>query len=156
MDHRTTPGTASPVTPIDRACEAVLIDEAGNEYPLPCDFSYDTRDPYAITFALRGSQRDVRWVFARALLAAGVFEPSGEADVHVWPTVSARGEARVAIELTNRGLTALALVPARDALAFLRATEAIVPSGTESSAVDIEAELAALLDASRGGVDHPE
>lgn len=151
MDQRIRPGCD--VDPISRSCTGVLIDEAGHEFPVPCEFGYDATDPYALSFSLHGAQREVVWVFARALLADGCFEPAGEADVHVWPTVSAQGEARVAVELANQGLTALVLVPSRLVLSFLAEAEALVPRGTESTELDLDATLTALLQPSSDDVD---
>ena len=143
----------SGLDPISRSCTGVLIDEDGHEFPVPCEFAYDAADPYATTFSLHGAQRSVVWVFARTLLTEGCFEPAGEADVHVWPTVSAHGESRVAIELANQGLTALVLVPSRVVLGFLADTEVLVPRGTESTAFELDATLTALLQTSSDGVD---
>ena len=143
MDPRT--DTTARAGAITTLCEGVLIDENGDELAVPCVLGYDPADPYAILFTLHGTHREVTWVFARTLVADGVFEPSGEADVHVWPTVSARGHARVAIELANRGITALILVPSSVVIGFLDRTEALMPYGAESGALDIDAALSALL-----------
>ncbi|HEX7738349.1 MAG TPA: SsgA family sporulation/cell division regulator [Marmoricola sp.] len=148
--------SATPTARIMTTCEGVLIDEDGNEISVPCALGYDPGDPYAISFTLHGAQREVTWVFARTLIADGVFEPTGEADVHVWPTVSARGHARVAIELANAGVTALVLVPSCVTLGFLDRTEALMPFGTESAAIDLDATVDALLGSSLDGLESPD
>ena len=45
------------------------------------------------------------WVFARGLLLRGVYEPVGDGDVQVFPSVDAEGRAVVALVLrrSDRG-----------------------------------------------------
>ena len=51
----------------------------------------------------------------------------------------------MAVELANAGLTALVLLPSCIVVGFLDRTEAQMPFGAESTAIDIDADLAALL-----------
>lgn len=114
---------------------------------------YDARDPYAVQVAFHtghGDDRDaVQWTFARSLLSDGVSAPAGEGDVQVWPS-SAAGQDVVCLSLSSPSGQALFEVPLRELVDFLARTHRNVPPGTESSHVDVEAELAMLLWAEPG------
>ncbi|RZU46026.1 sporulation and cell division protein SsgA [Streptomyces sp. BK022] len=114
--------------------------------PLRMDLAYDPGDPYAVRvlFTYPDTRRTVEWIMGRDLLAAGMAEPAGEGDVRIWP---ARTAARDAVHIRLSGLTGTALfeAPAEEIAAFLRATEAVVPSGTESRHLDMGALLTHLL-----------
>ena len=114
-------------------------------------FSYDARDPFAawITFGCAGSGTEdrVTWLVGRELLRAGLDWPTGDGDVRVGPTA-----ATDVLFLHLRSPAGEALMElSRSALAtFLAATETLVPSGAEETAIDLDDELAVLL-SDRGG-----
>ena len=122
---------------------------------VPAVLAYRADDPFTvrITFGDTGAGRDadggVVWLVGRELLQAGLHRPAGDGDVRVWPAAATTdvlflhlrapsGEAL--FELSRATLTA-----------FLRETEALVPTGTEATVLDMDDELAALL--SNGGAD---
>ncbi|MEJ7743255.1 MAG: SsgA family sporulation/cell division regulator [Nocardioidaceae bacterium] len=71
---------------VTRTLTLELIDATGAATPLAAELLYDKSDPYAVAACFRtGLDLPVRWVFARDLLAEGLYEPTGDGDVHVWP-----------------------------------------------------------------------
>lgn len=122
-----------------------LIDSRGGSIPLPAALDYDTEDPYAVAASFNTGESNVRWVFARELLASGVYEPTGDGDVHVWPCLDVRGRAVTIIELTSPDGEALMQARSADVCAFLRRTESLVRSGQESQLVDVDSAIARIL-----------
>ncbi|MFD8295083.1 SsgA family sporulation/cell division regulator [Streptomyces bauhiniae] len=114
--------------------------------PLRMNLAYELDDPYAVrvSFVYPDTGQTVEWVIGRDLLAAGLAEPAGEGDVRIWPACTAAWQA-VRIRLSSPAGTALFEAPAEEIAAFLRATEAVVPRGTESRHVDTDALLTHLL-----------
>jgi hypothetical protein len=109
---------------------------------------YSAADPYAVRMAFHvGTDEPVEWIFARDLLAAGIQARHGEGDVQVWPSAAScgRSEPVLNIELSSPFGRAHFEAPAAAMSAFLRRTYQVVPAGEESSFVNIEAELNALL-----------
>jgi len=123
---------------------------------IPAAFSYVVADPFAvrITFGETGADADpaepgVTWLVGRELLRSGLDRPAGDGDVRVWP-VSATADV---LFLHLRAPSGEALFElSRTALAaFLRETELLVPTGSETATLDLDEELTALL--SNGGPD---
>ena len=100
-----------------------------------------------VTFRTGGTDGSeaVRWTFARQLLTDGVTRPVGEGDVQVWP-LHGSGQPVVCLALSSPSGRALFEVPLSDLVEFLTRTYAAVPTGSEAQHVDLDAELAALLD----------
>jgi hypothetical protein len=113
--------------------------------PVLADMSYDIADPYALRVAFHTGGSDVvEWTFARALLTDGVTHPVGEGDVQVWPSHSG-GRPVVCLSLSSPSGRALFEAPLADLVEFLTKTYTVVPTGSESDYVDVDAELALLL-----------
>ena len=74
----------------------------------------------------------------------GVTRPVGEGDVQVWPSHSG-GKPVVCLLLSSRAGRALFEAPLTELVEFLTKTYAVVPTGSESDHVDVDAELALLL-----------
>jgi hypothetical protein len=134
----------APMT-VTRAITLELIDQTGSATPLAAQLCYDKNDPYAVSASFVTGPTEVRWVFARDLLAEGLYEPTGDGDVHVWPCIDARGTAVTILELTSPDGEALMQARSRDLSEFLAITEALVPVGSESEYVDFSAALDELL-----------
>lgn len=115
-----------------------LIDSGGRATPLAAELSYDSRDPYAVTALFKTQDASVRWVFARELLREGLFDPTGDGDVHVWPCLDARGHAVTIIELSSPDGEALLQAQSDEVNEFLRQSEQLVPVGTEDDLVDVD------------------
>ncbi|WP_353940368.1 SsgA family sporulation/cell division regulator [Streptomyces sp. HUAS MG91] len=101
------------------------------------EFSYDTRDPLAVTLVVEGDgQRLVRWVFARELLTEGLVARAGEGDVVLWPVDGPDGERSAFCLRLGSTRTALFEIPAEAVAGWLAGTYALVPRGTELDGVD--------------------
>ncbi len=119
---------------------------------------YDATDPFAVRIAFgdAGDRDDsfdaedgVAWLVSRELLQRGLAGPSGDGDVRVWP---AHGATDVLfLHLRAPSGEALFELSRATVSAFLRHTETLVPSGAESTMLDLDQELQVLL--SNGGAD---
>jgi hypothetical protein len=123
---------------------------------VPALLSYEAADPFAvrIIFGDTGSgpgaaDDGVTWLMGRDLLRVGLDRPAGEGDVRVWPA-SATADV-LFLHLRAPSGEALFELSRATLAAFLRETEALVPSGSEAAVLDLDDELAALL--SNGGAD---
>ncbi|MET0839746.1 MAG: SsgA family sporulation/cell division regulator, partial [Marmoricola sp.] len=85
------------------------------------------------------------WTFARELLAEGLYTPSGNGDVQVWPCLSSTGDAVVIIELSSPDGLALLQAPSRTVHDFVARTHEVVPEGEETSHLAMDAMISQLL-----------
>jgi hypothetical protein len=127
--------------------ELRLVVPGGPSLPVVAGLRYDSNDPWAVRVAFQtGGEGEgiVEWMFARQLLTDGVAQACGDGDVRVWPAL--HGTERV-VNLAMASPSGSALFEMdRDALVeFLQQTYLAVPTGHESEAVDLDAELALLL-----------
>ena len=145
MPSRWTPGHSCPIT------LQLIGPQSWTEVPaLLC---YDTSDPFAVRIAFGDVGDDtgrvdpddggIAWLVSRELLQVGLDRPSGDGDVRVWP---AHGASDVLfLHLRAPSGEALFELSRATVAAFLRQTETLVPSGTESSLLDLDDELQVLL-----------
>ncbi len=128
--------------------ELRLVVPGGPSLPIRAGLRYETADPWAVRVAFQtGGEGDgvVEWMFARQLLTDGVATTVGEGDVRVWPT-QVDGDYFVNLAMASPSGSALFEID-RDALVeFLQQTYLAVPTGSEEEVVDLDAELALLLD----------
>jgi hypothetical protein len=124
-----------------------LIDSTGAATPLDAELQYDPRDPYAVTTVFMTGRSQVRWTFGRDLLTAGLYEPAGDGDVHVWPCLDAEGHAVVIIELCSPDGEALLQARSEGLYAFVERIGRLVAPGSESEHLDLDATIAAILEA---------
>lgn len=122
-----------------------LIDATGTATPLQADLGYDVRDPYAVVASFGSPDTAVCWVFGRSLLSRGLFEPTGEGDIHIWPCLDSCGRAVTIIELSSPDGVALMQARSNQVAGFLRETEVLVPFGSEDLGSDVDAAIARLL-----------
>ena len=137
----------SSISTVSAELELRLVVPGGPSLPVLANLTYTTSDPWAVRVAFQtGGEGDgiVEWMFARQLLTDGVAGACGEGDVRVWPAL--HGTERV-VNLAMASPSGSALFEIdRDALVeFLQQTYLAVPTGSESSVVDLDAELARLL-----------
>ena len=128
--------------------ELALVAPDGEGLPVAAVLRYEVIDPYAVHVGFRtGAEEVVEWTFARQLLTDGVAERTGEGDVQVWPiTATAPGAAAaVCLSLSSPSGAAQFEAPLDDLVEFLSRTYCLVPVGSESVFVDVDAELALLL-----------
>jgi hypothetical protein len=122
-----------------------LIDAAGSVTPIEAELRYDRFDPYAVTAVFRTGSTQVRWVVSRDLIAEGIYEPTGDGDVHVWPCLDAQGRAVVVIELRSPDGEAMMQTRSDALTAFIASTDAVVPRGAESVLIDVDAAIEGFL-----------
>lgn len=114
---------------------------------MPAELRYDVTDPWAVTLVFPYGDdhgNSPPWRISRELLAAGLREPAGIADVRIWP--SEDGVLLIRLTGTNGCLTFT--VVRHRVVAFLARTYLLVPDGSEAERVDMDAELRQIL----GGV----
>ena len=122
-----------------------LIDAAGGATPLDTELAYDPRDPFAVSATFNTIAGDVRWTFGRDLLIGGLYEPTGDGDVHVWPCLDNEGEPVVIIELCSPDGEALVQVRTTAITAFVERMTAAVAPGSEADYMDVDAAIAAIF-----------
>jgi len=132
---------------ITEAMQMEFVDSEGTSTPLEASFEFDPTDPYAISILFKAEPVPVRWTFARDLLIEGFYEPTGDGDVHVWPCLSAEGNAVVILELNSPSGEVLVQVSSRAVSTFIHQMLAVVPQGTEADLLDFDTELTELLSA---------
>ena len=135
-------GTALPVV---TTLTMELFAPLGTVTPVAVELSYDPADPFAVAAVFDADGERVRWTFARELLRLGLFEPTGDGDIHLWPSTDASGEETVILELCSPDGESTLQSRAVTVATFLEATSRVVPFGTESSYVDIDALVAGIL-----------
>jgi hypothetical protein len=138
----------SHISTVRTELELRLVVPGGPSLPVLADLRYAADDPWAVRVAFQtGGDGDgvVEWMFARQLLTDGVAGTVGEGDVRVWPAL-ADGEPVINLAMASPSGSALFEID-RDALIeFLQQTYLAVPTGTEEDVVDLDSELALLLD----------
>jgi hypothetical protein len=109
--------------------------------PVVTRWTYCTDDPFAVTIEIqtRGN-RFVDWVLARELLVEGLTGPAGIGDVQVRPANMGEWDVTL-VEIRSPDGHAVLEVD-RDLLRqFVQATIDLIPLGSESMAIDIDAEI---------------
>ena len=134
--------------------ELCLVVPGGPSVPLRADLRYTADDPWAVRVAFQvgsadtgsGSDDDgvVEWLFARQLLTDGIAGTVGEGDVRVWPSMVA-ADRIVHLAMASPSGSALFELGRDELVEFLQQTYLAVPTGTEESFVDLDAELALLF-----------
>src|SRR3954465_2960115 len=132
---------------ITESVELEFVDPQGDATSIDADLVFDPADPYAVTMVFRTGGRGVFWTWGRELLVEGLYEPTGDGDVHVWPCLSSNGAAVVIIELCSPAGELLVQASPRSVTTFVRSMLQSVPDGQESSYVDFDDELAQILSA---------
>ena len=134
----------APLT-VTQAVTLELIDPTGAVTPIEAELHYDPRDPYAVTTVFMTGASTVRWTFGRQLLCDGLYEPSGDGDVHVWPCLDSDGRAVVIIELCSPDGEALVQAKTTDLSTFVERMSKAVEPGAESDHLDVDATIAAIF-----------
>lgn len=125
----------------------LTVELTGPDGPTPAaaELRYHLSDPYAVALAFFTGGTEVVWMFGRDLLMRGVFEPEGDGDVQVFPSLESDGRAVVLLTLRSPEGEALVKLRTKDVLGFLaRSTRAVWP-GREGEHVNTDAAIASLL-----------
>jgi Streptomyces sporulation and cell division protein, SsgA len=128
----------------EQSLSVALHRPEGGTSQVPTILRYDSSDPYALTMSFQLTDGPVPWTFGRELLSGGLFEPSGDGDVHVWPGLDDQGFATVSIELCSPHGNALVDLRTADADRFVSRSHALVAPGAESAHVDVDALIFAI------------
>lgn len=134
--------------PVDVRADAVstLLVPDGPRVPVPTQFGYRRGDPYAVHICFdTGEKGRVVWTFARELLTEGMRQPTGLGDVHLSPVRGPAGTARLRLGLSSPTGAATFELPRHEVARFLSATWTLVPPGTETDQLNLDAELASVL-----------
>ena len=127
--------------------ELEFVDPQGESTSIDADLVFDPADPYAVTMVFRTGVQEVLWTFGRELLVEGLYEPTGDGDVHVWPCLSSNGAAVVIIELCSPDGEALVQARTGDLSSFVERMSAVVEPGSESDHLDVDATISAIFNA---------
>jgi hypothetical protein len=133
-----------PHVDVESSVQLRLVVADADAVPLPVSLRYSATDPYAVRAVFSGDGMEVEWVFARDLLRTGLVCPTGDGDVHVWPSWGT-GRELLMISLTSPDGQAVLEAAADDVRRFLDRTAAVVPDGEESSHLNLDTELQRLL-----------
>lgn len=122
------------------------VHREGGAIPVRVTMLYRPADPHAVELVFRTANDDdsASWTFARELLACGLYEPTGIADVRAWPWETARGRF-IALALTSPDGNALFEIPRRIVERFLTSTYEQVRRGEESAHQDVDGAIVQLL-----------
>ena len=136
-----------PVTVLVSEVRMVCLEvpgERGGEVPV--SLTYDPQDPYAVALVFHTGEGDVTWMVARELLVVGAGSPTGDGDVMVWPALTPDLEDAVVVRLQAPGGRLVLRLGMLELDDFLARTFSLVPWGTESDHLDLDALVADLLD----------
>jgi len=131
--------------PVTQAVTVELIGPTGAVTPVETELTYNPRDPYAVSLLFMTPASHVRWTFGGGLLRGGLYEPTGDGDVHVWPCLDSSGRAVVIIELCSPDGEALVQARTEDLTSFVDRMNAVVAPGTESDMMDIDSAITAIF-----------
>lgn len=137
--------TRSDTAAFSKTLVVEICDAHGMTTPLPASLRYDTSDPYAVNVCFGAGENTVAWTFARDLLSAGLVDPTGDGDVHVWTCLDDRGLATLVVELCSPAGDALVQFRPDDVSSFVERMHAAVPEGQESAHIDVDAMIAEIM-----------
>lgn len=145
-NHEPAERVAAPTTILVSEVRMVCVEstaDRGGEVPV--SLTYDQTDPYAVALVFHTSDGDITWMVARELLVLGASSPAGDGDVMVWPALTPQLEDAVVIRLQAPGGRLVLRLGRLELDDFLRRTLALVPAGSESDNLDLDALVADLL-----------
>ncbi|MEE1782608.1 SsgA family sporulation/cell division regulator [Streptomyces sp. SP17BM10] len=127
-------------------CRSTTVTLPEGPFPHVCleaRLRFDASLPYAVCLAFPpvGNEDEVQWFFARDLLNEGRHAPTGHGDV----TVAPGPEGRVLVTLRTQDGRAVISIPSDAVTAFLLDSFNLVPAGSESGHLDIDAALDRML-----------
>lgn len=120
----------------------IVLDVDGKA--VKADLIYDDRDPYAVQLNIYNGGQVIPWQLSREDLAAGLSGPTGVGDVHIAPDWEDR--TRTSITVSTPAGEATLTTYSSTVAEFLNETYEQVPAGTEMAGVDVDSELADIID----------
>ncbi|WP_199424109.1 SsgA family sporulation/cell division regulator [Actinotalea solisilvae] len=141
---------AGPVRDVREVVPMHLVLSDASVLPIRAELSFEAGDPYTVRVAFAGAHSTSTWLIGRELIAHGVLAdasaPAGTGDVRIWRD---EDPAYLLISLSGVEGDALLAGPAEPFVAFVAATVALVPFGSESPRMEDEISrlIVTLLDA---------
>jgi hypothetical protein len=123
------------------------LDPWGRTVDVSTTLGYRPDDPYAVSLTFHSASGDVEWVASRALLLEGLSAPCGDGDIMIYPSLDDDGGAVAVLDFCSPDGRLIAQTDSPAVQSFLDRTFELVPAGTESSHLDIDGLIAALLGA---------
>ncbi len=136
---------------IDKECvtttlPARIADDNGVTRQVTATICYETTEPWAVTLTFHTARGRTTTTIGRELLAEGLAHMAGAQDAWIWPDGSGEAIGRaVFLCLKGPGGQTIYQLPLSDVDAFLHRCQSLVPAGTEGDHLDLDTELAALL-----------
>lgn len=121
-----------------------FLDDEGVQASLDSELVYERHDPFAMSMVFK-TLPPVTWTFSRELLLTGMYEPTGDGDVHIWPCLSVDGEAVVIFEFCSPDGEVLVQAELADCTRFADRMLACVPTDEESAHLDLDVTITQLL-----------
>lgn len=121
-----------------------FVDDEGRHATVEAEMVYDQRDPFAMSMIFQ-TLPPVTWTFSRDLLMTGMYEPTGDGDVHVWPCLSTDGLAVVIFEFSSPDGEVLVQAPMRECSRFVARMTESVPVGEEPEYLNLDLAISQLL-----------
>ncbi|WP_028661929.1 SsgA family sporulation/cell division regulator [Saccharomonospora saliphila] len=116
--------------------------------PVLSRLTFAASAPFTVALAFRVEPDEwVEWEFARDLLLTGLREPAGIGDIRIRPDLSDQDDDVLVIELESPDGYATVEISRQDVRLFLDASIALVPPGSESEHLDLDAVIANLTTA---------
>lgn len=137
--------TQQPTHAVAQRLTMRCLDGSGTPRPIEVSVTYDPTDPYAVWITFHSVAGDVTWAVARSVVSRGMFEPTGEGDIQVWPSVDEDGHAVVMFEFCSPDGELVAHLDTEDVFAFISRTQTVVPFGAEAEHLDLDALVSGLL-----------
>ena len=120
------------------------LDSAGNRHRIETVLGYHRPDAYAVTMTFMTGDEPLTWTFARRLLIDGMTQPTGDGDVHIFPSIT-KGRAVIMITLSSPDGHLLLEARTDQVAEFIDGTLDLVPAGTESTQLDLDDLIAQIL-----------
>ena len=137
--------TALPIPGVVSQLLTVRLLAPGRPRDLEADFWYDVAEPYAVRVIFHDDDIAAQPELARSSLARGVLEPVGGGRVSMWPSLTVDGRAVVVMSVTGLGGDLVCEITTDQIHRFLTRTYTLVPVGTESDYIDLDAVVERLL-----------
>ncbi len=129
---------------VTESVELTFVDDEGVQATLDSELVYERHDPFAMSMVFK-TLPPVTWTFSRELLLTGMYEPTGDGDVHVWPCLSLGGEAVVIFEFCSPDGEVLVQADLAGCTRFVERMLACVPTDEESTHLDLDTAISQLL-----------
>ncbi len=146
MPNHSEPMRGGPLTILVSEVRMTCLESPGERGgQLPVSLVYDPEDPYAVALVFHAADGDVTWMVARELLVTGANSPVGDGDVMIWPALTTTLEEAMVIRLQAPSGRLVLRLEMADLDDFLGRSLSLVPWGTESAHLDVDALVEDLL-----------